>query len=367
MDRLFSSQTDRPCSRRPGFTLIELLVVIAVIALLISILLPSLGEARKLARKLVCSSQLKQLATGLHGYFNDNKDWLPGSPTTSGRQAHVDKKYNGIAMQSYDWMGPLLHSMGNAGPGAGVDPSSLQESDRAERFNWYRNGVKYLTCTENNIQAVGYPSSTQTWTSGRMLSYAMSTQFTSTEESAANGGTGDRRPDIDRRGHKPNFNRIGTPSMKVAFYDSARYSVLSAPPPNDKPPDYDPSIDGAYGGAFGDTGPWYSQNASLLRTIAPGEGLSSVFPSSIDPRRWAFRHGTQTGTGKRTSLGGSGYLCMGYLAFFDSHVEMKNDGDATNPDYWFPTGTKIKNLSTWVYTKTKWPEKTGKPAEYIVP
>ncbi len=58
--------------RRPGFTLIELMVVISIIALLMAILLPSLGQAREQARKVVCLSNLHQLANAIEGYVQDN-------------------------------------------------------------------------------------------------------------------------------------------------------------------------------------------------------------------------------------------------------------------------------------------------------
>ena len=64
-------------SKRRGFTLIELLVVISIIALLIGILLPAIGRARKNAQKLVDSSNQRQIVTGLTTYASTNRDRYP--------------------------------------------------------------------------------------------------------------------------------------------------------------------------------------------------------------------------------------------------------------------------------------------------
>ena len=67
----------RNAQRRHGFTLVELLVVIGIIAVLISILLPTLSKARKAANTTVCLSNLRQMGTAWVMYLSDSKGHLP--------------------------------------------------------------------------------------------------------------------------------------------------------------------------------------------------------------------------------------------------------------------------------------------------
>ena len=62
---------------RPAFTLIELLVVIAIIALLVSLLMPSLKQAKELAKQSMCLSNMRMAATAMPQYADEHEGWMP--------------------------------------------------------------------------------------------------------------------------------------------------------------------------------------------------------------------------------------------------------------------------------------------------
>jgi prepilin-type N-terminal cleavage/methylation domain-containing protein len=359
----------------PAFTLIELLVVVAVIALLVGILLPSLASVRESARAVVCASNLRQITIAFTTYANENDDWVAGSPEASGRQCWEDDVFNGISVQTFDYIGPLAYHMGLQGPGEGLAEVELTENVRAERYTWYRT-LGVFTCPSNDILSQPWNGTAQPeigpWKTGRMVSYNVSTSF-STIASGNPGleqpvypppqGVG-YRPLANRFPFSPKLTSVGTPSLKAIVFEGHRFASQS---PQDRP-DHDIRLNADYGGAFGGVGPWQNQSKELNRFVAPGEPgalLSGVIPFN-DARKWAFRHGTSRDGDKRTAT-----KVVGNLGFLDGSAKLVSDGDATNPDYWFPTGTRIiSGNEFWNYARNKWPEKLvdiSSSEPYIVP
>jgi len=78
--------------RRIGFTLIELLVVVAIIALLVTILMPSLNRAKEMARQAVCSSTLRTWGTVSHQFAGEHDGMMPSAfhDDTQGRGVLVE-------------------------------------------------------------------------------------------------------------------------------------------------------------------------------------------------------------------------------------------------------------------------------------
>jgi prepilin-type N-terminal cleavage/methylation domain-containing protein/prepilin-type processing-associated H-X9-DG protein len=101
--------------KRSGFTLIELLVVVAIIAVLVSMLLPSLQQAREYALQSSCGSNLRQTATAMTMYTGENNDIFPYDFIVGG-----DQDLGGDYTRCY-WQQLILPYLGG-NPSAVVDP-----------------------------------------------------------------------------------------------------------------------------------------------------------------------------------------------------------------------------------------------------
>lgn len=85
---------------KKGFTLIELLVVIAIIAILLSLIFPSLSKIRYTSNGVVCQNNLKQLATAVNSYLAQNRN-LPYANLYENTQAYENS--NGIEFYSLSY------------------------------------------------------------------------------------------------------------------------------------------------------------------------------------------------------------------------------------------------------------------------
>lgn len=118
---------------RRGFTLIELLVVVAIIAVLISILLPSLAGARDQARMVQCGSNLSQLGRGFYMYAGENKDYLCSGQADAQKGHNLpadvdDLEFTGI--HRIGWIADLVKTK-TAVPGKMLCPTNVGRQTQA--------------------------------------------------------------------------------------------------------------------------------------------------------------------------------------------------------------------------------------------
>ncbi|MFN7885002.1 MAG: type II secretion system protein [Phycisphaerae bacterium] len=150
----------KPHSRCKAFTLIELLVVIAVIALLIGLLLPSLGAARENGRVVKCLANLRSLAQASQSYANFNKGFF-----CSGAFDNSREEGNG-RIDQVGWVADMVNGE-YAVPGKLLCPSSPSQFSQTLAQGRLSGGGSWAVFTNADVDGLidaGFNTNyAQTW------------------------------------------------------------------------------------------------------------------------------------------------------------------------------------------------------------
>ncbi len=343
-------------SRSTAFTLIELLVVVAIIAMLLSILLPSLSGAREQARAVKCGAHLRQFGNGLGIYVNENNDWIPGHNTSGAAvralklmMTEVNLAPYRLPVQSFDWMTPVLaplHSLPN---------------NRAERFKFLFDEYR---CPSQRYTSVPFPDGFDGPDWNTILeqvpwpaaSYAMPAMFQYVGQNNRNRAicpvqlpsgypaqlqvktqAGADFFSVHVKNYMPRMNQVGPAARKIMAADATRYL-----PEDDQPLDHDPSVIPQYFGAFTTSGGWWSGSTAFgVAASTPtwsDHNVTEASPSAGANLPLTYRHGNQQG-----SLSGSARDNRGTInaVFFDGHVSRMSDRESREAHLWYPTGAVV--------------------------
>ena len=347
-------QTPRRCGR--GFTLVELLVVIGIIALLISILLPSLATARRTAYAIKCASNQRQILQAMSMYGNENEYYIAGSPSTTGLHLMNQSLFTNAncptRISIFDYKTPLA-------PYLFVDfNDGASQADRLQRLSQLNEVEPFLCPSNHNVLATPFfPASAgakqwNSYSTGVVFLYQPSD--TAIPGYQANSSFLNRRidPDIFQTapgnpagrpydlpdGYFPKLTKVGASSSKIYLADGARYSQGNYPT-------YNADLRGSTGGDYADWGSHSRFSNAWNRDKAPANSAVMGAGSADSRLLWA-RHG-----GQLERKAGDQYKAN--FAFYDGHVQKMGDLESSNPMHWVPGGTRIGVPEFWPDTRAE--------------
>ena len=305
-----------------GFTLIEMLVVVSIIALLTSLLIPTLRGARSQAHTAQCLSNQRSLALAMRLYVDSFNNYLPGSPNTSGCGARQEPPETSVATNAFDYGSPLLAFMNMSVP-----------ANRADRQELTRQGV--FKCPSNTHESepwTGYQSipDAADFATSQASSYLTCWNFLLAGDGYAGAKVasgvsywlyGASWGELLPNNYLPKITVIGFPAQKIFLADAARYVDGSGQF------SYDIGYDLFGAGSYSGAGAWWIDSREY--------GLGS--PAAD----YSYRHNDGIAA-----------------AFYDGHCEYLSRDESHRAVYWYPRGTILVDGADGA---------GGEPSGYVVP